>query len=61
MGLRAIVRDILGIYVGYEIVRAFIFKDFNFGNTALLIAAIILLAFGAWFLLERIGILPKLT
>jgi len=61
MGLRAIIRDILGIYIGYEIVRAFIFKEFNFNNTALLVAAIVLLVFGIWFLLERMGVLPKLT
>lgn len=60
MGIRAVIRDILGIYLGYEIVKGSIQGNFMINNFVL-ISAVILLIFGIWFLLERTGILPKIT
>lgn len=60
MVIRAIIRDIIGIYLGYEIIRGYISHSFVI-KPAILVAAGILLLFGIWFLLERIGILPKVT
>ena len=60
MGIRGIARDIIGIYVGFEIVRAFATNSFVFGRS-FLIAGALLLLFGIWFLLERVGIVPKFT
>ena len=60
MGIRGIVRDIIGIYVGYEIVRAFVSNNFVFGR-GVLIAGALLFVFGIWFLLERFGVVPKFT
>jgi hypothetical protein len=60
MGIRAIVRDILGIYLGFEIIRGATTGDFVF-HIGIIISAILLFIFGIWFLLERIGLLPKIT
>ena len=60
MVIRAVARDILGIYLGYEIIKGYIQHNFAI-NTFILLAAAILLIFGVWFLLERTGIIPKIT
>jgi len=59
MGIRGIVRDIAGIYLGVEIVRGAITNTFTI-NKYILIAALILLIFGIWFILERFGVVQKL-
>ena len=58
--IRGIIRDILSIYLGYEILRGAIFGDFTLSSTVL-IAAALLFAMAVWFILEKIGIIPKIT
>lgn len=58
VGIRGIVRDIVGIYLGFEIIRGYI--THNFAVTPYILAAgSILLLLGLWFIFERIGIIPK--
>ena len=59
MGIRGIVRDIAGIYLGIEIIRGLITDNFVLSKY-IIIAGLLLMIFGIWFFLERIGILPKL-
>ena len=59
MGVRGIVRDIAGIYLGFEIVRGLITDNFVLSKY-IIIAGLVLLIFGIWFFLERIGVLPKI-
>ena len=60
MGIRGVIRDIAGIYLGFEIVRGYITHNFTL-TPYILIAGSILLLLGLWFILERIGIIPKLA
>ena len=58
MGVRGIIRDVLGIYLGIMVT-----KDYLTGSSVdvcTLFAAIVLLLFGIWFILERIHLLPKI-
>jgi len=59
MGLRGIVRDIVGILLGFQIISGALSGSFTIDGVVV-IEAIILLIFGVWFILERIGILPKM-
>jgi len=59
MGLRGIVRDIIGILLGFQIISGALSGSFTI-DSVVVIEAIILLVFGVWFILERIGILPKM-
>lgn len=59
MGARGFIRDIIGIYLGFEIIKGAITKDFEITGP-IIACGLVLLAFGIWFILERIGILPKL-
>ena len=59
MGLRGIVRDIVGILLGFQIISGALSGSFTM-DSVVVIEAIILLVFGVWFILERIGILPKM-
>lgn len=58
MVLRGLIRDFLCIYLGYEIIKGSIFGNFSI-STTILITSIILFILSIWFLLERIGIIPK--
>lgn len=60
MGIRAIIRDFLGIYLGYEILKGYLYKSFQI-NDFILLTALAMLVLSIWFLLERIGVLPKVT
>jgi len=60
MGVRGIIRDLLSIYIGYEVIKSYIYKNFDFSIT-LLIATLALLILSVWFILERVRILPKIT
>jgi hypothetical protein len=57
--LRGIIRDLIGIYLGYEIVKGILFKNFTI-TLPIAISGILLLILSIWFVLERIRILPKL-
>ena len=58
MGVRGIVRDVVGILLGFEIIAGSLGGHFSI-DAKVLIEAVILFVFGIWFLLERVGILPK--
>lgn len=53
MVLRSFVRDIITIYVCYNVIRGYTPEG------EMTLAAVILLLITAWFLLEKIGILPS--
>jgi hypothetical protein len=56
--LRGLLRDILSIWLAYEILRSWIFGT---QLSAIAIAlAVVLFGIAIWFILERIGLLPKL-
>lgn len=59
MGIRGIVRDIISIILGFQIIAGAMSGNFTI-DTTILVEAIILFLFGIWFLLERVGVLPKL-
>lgn len=58
MVLRGLIRDILCIYLGYEIIKGYIFGNFSISATVF-ISSTILFILSIWFLLERIGLIPK--
>ncbi len=59
MGLRSYLRDVVVFYIFYKSTKSF-FTTKNLDTTTYL--SIILLFFiTLWFLLERVGILPKTT
>ncbi|MEM5772691.1 MAG: hypothetical protein QXL86_00460 [Candidatus Aenigmatarchaeota archaeon] len=59
MGVRGFIRDIVGIYLGFEIIKGAITKHFEI-TIPIIACGLILLGFGIWFILERVGIIPKL-
>lgn len=59
MGVRGIVRDIVGIMLGFQIISGALSGEFAI-DALVLAEAIVLFAFGIWFLLERVGMLPKM-
>lgn len=59
MGVRGLIRDLLGIYLGFEVIRSYISNSSL--NINILIVSILILILSVWFLLERIGVLPKIS
>ncbi len=59
MGFRGFIRDIVAIYIGYMLVSSVVMNSPLHKNTLLLYGAFLLL-FSVWFMVERMGILPKL-
>lgn len=57
MGIRGYVRDILCIYVSYKVLEAY-FWGKNIDNFTAFFA-VLLGGMTIWFILEKIGILPK--
>jgi uncharacterized protein YjaZ len=61
MVIRAVIRDMLGLYLGYEILKGYLYpKSFQITDYILL-AALAMFLMSIWFFLERVGILPKIT
>lgn len=57
--IRSIIRDVLAIYVCYKVfAAAFFAQEFSAISIA---ATAVLLFLTVWFLLEKIGIIPKAT
>lgn len=56
--VRGIIRDALSLYLGYEIISGYITGQFAMTNIA--IAVMVSFALAIWFILERIGVLPKM-
>ncbi|HLD49364.1 MAG TPA: hypothetical protein VJB11_03295 [archaeon] len=59
MGIRAFIRDIIALYVGFRLLAAGLGSELS--RNDMLVFGIVLFVFSLWFLLERIGILPKVT
>jgi len=59
MGFRGFIRDIVAIYIGYMLVSSVVMNS-PLHKNMLLMYGIFLLLFSVWFMVERIGILPKL-
>jgi len=59
MGIRGIIRDVICIYIAYKLIFHAI-TNVPPDSNQLMLYAIALLIFSVWFMLERIGILPKL-
>ncbi len=57
MGVRGFIRDIITLYVVYKVIEASFSKTPPGKN--LVIASLLLGGFTVWFLLEKLGILPK--
>lgn len=57
--MRSVIRDVLAIYVCYKVLAVALFAQ-EFSSLAL-VATAALLFLTVWFLLEKIGILPKAT
>ena len=57
MGIRGIIRELVSIYLGLEILRGYFFGDFYMLNIS--VAGLMLFGLAMWFLLERVGILPR--
>ncbi|OIN86366.1 MAG: hypothetical protein CO092_04260 [Candidatus Aenigmarchaeota archaeon CG_4_9_14_3_um_filter_37_18] len=59
MGVRGVIRDIISIYFGIQIILLVLHDKVPTKGQLLLYAAF-LLFFSIWFLMERIGLFPKL-
>ena len=59
MGVRGILRDIVSVYLGIEIIRGYATGKFFLLNIS--VAGIVLFAIAVWFLLERIGVMPRFS
>jgi hypothetical protein len=57
MGIRGIIRDIVSVYLGFEIIRGYFIGELAMLNIS--IAGMILFGVAVWFLLERLGVLPR--
>lgn len=57
--IRSVIRDIVALYVCYKVL-AFVFFAQGFSSISI-IATVALLFLTVWFLLEKIGIIPKAT
>jgi hypothetical protein len=57
MALRGLVRDLLSLYLGFEVIRGYVTGTMYVTNIS--IAALVLFGLALWFMLERIGLLPK--
>lgn len=60
MGIRSWARDLFILYLSFEILRRQLIKEIKLSfDLTLIIFLIVFLT--AWFILEKIGILPKIT
>jgi hypothetical protein len=55
--VRGIIRDVVSIYLGLEILRGYFFGKFYMLNIS--VAGMMLFGLALWFMFERAGILPR--
>jgi len=60
MGVRGVIRDVLALYVSYRIIEGFVSKNLV-ADSHLLLSSILLFFLTLWFLLEKIGLIRKIT
>ena len=58
MAFRGPIKDIVSIYLCYKVLAIWIFKAEMSSNVG--IAAFVVFGLSIWFMLERVGIIPKL-
>ncbi len=56
MGFRGIIRDIIGIYIGFSLMQAL---WIGISNAEAFLYGAVIFFFSVWFMLERLGIIPK--
>lgn len=56
-GIRGIIRDIFILYLGYRLIKVWLFNDPFTTKLGLLVALLFFSA--AWFILERTGLVPR--
>jgi hypothetical protein len=54
MGVRGLIRDLLGVYIGFRIIISPLIK---LSINELVLSGFIIFGFSFWFTLERVGIL----
>ena len=59
MGVRGFIRDIIFIYFGFQLLINGL-RGIPISKGQSLLLAVFLLFFSVWFMLERVGIIPKL-
>ena len=57
MGFRGVVKDLLVLLLAYYVIRAWIYKEQI--STGVIYLAVIICMVVIWFMLERIGVIPK--
>ncbi len=60
MGVRGVIRDVLALYVSYRVLEGALFKKFA-ADFHLVLCSLLLLILTLWFLLEKIGLIRKIT
>ena len=57
--IRGIIRDVIGIYIGFKLLMH-AYEGIPPSSEQMMLYALGLLIFSVWFMLERIGLLPKI-
>lgn len=55
MGFRSFLRDLLTLYLGYQVIKSYLFGEFSF-SIILLLVTVVLMVFTLWFLFEKLGL-----
>jgi hypothetical protein len=56
MGLRGLIRDLVGVFVGVRLVLSFLFP---LSGGELVLSGLLVAGFSGWFMLERLGFIKK--
>ena len=59
MVFRSILRDVVFLYIAYRLLSSGVFNN-AISNNELILFGLAMLIFSLWFLLEKLGILPRL-
>lgn len=60
MVFRSLIRDIIIIYLAFEIVRGYLSHN-SFVTINIMIATVVLVGMTIWFLLEKMGAIPSFS
>lgn len=60
MGVRGVIRDVLALYVSYRVLEGALFNKFA-PDLHLVLCSLLLLILTLWFLLEKTGLIRKIT
>jgi len=59
MGLKSTIRDIIFLYIAYVLIKSGIFNE-KISNFNLILFGLIIAMFTVWFILEKLGIIPRI-